>query len=521
MGIYFGTSGQAETRHRQLGSSGRIIEADLTYENLKPLRKDEFASPHHPYGFAERILDAGDFTDAEKTYVREHGGRYSYLRRQMADLQDELTIAAQRYKLYKDEKYLRQAGEIADRIDKIGAERQIEEARLRKLATQQFGDVLSDDELYHAISNIENRELEQTFRELGYDGFSYPNDYEGEGISYVVFGDDQINQLESRTYDGRWKEGAAGDGHGDTESAGSYSRGAGAVQTAGRPDSGGEEGFGISGHSGILGGRQGDQIAERQRVQKAQETTEQGGITKLFSRAKGSEETSVTPTSIGAMELNPARYSNMQNTYGTIAPGENPSRVVDVPASTNGSDRVSRLARTAMKAEATPDSMLKNDESNVEQGLFSYKPKSDKAALNTAVMREDYYNGFTPEVRSMASSSVIGLESSQVSNTPLKGTHAPLTNSLTDKFESGYAKSRDVPSTTAYRVENSTKSPPLNSAVSKDSISDSLQHSDSDRANSPPEMRAAGDASVCTPNRQNTLPSAPMSCVGNPQISTG
>ena len=325
MGIHFGTSGQAETRLRQLGSSGRIIEADLTYENLKPLRKDEFASPHHPYGFAERILDAGDFTDAEKTYVREHGGRYSYLRRQMADLQDELTIAAQRYELYKDEKHLRQAGEIADRIDKIGAERQIEEARLRKLATQQFGDVLSDDELYHAISNIENRELEQTFRELGYDGFSYPNDYEGEGISYVVFGDDQINQLGSRTYDGRWKEGAAGDGHGDTENAGSYSRGAGAVQTAGRPDSGGEEGFGISGHSGILGGRQGDQIAERQRVQKAQETTEQGGITKLFSRAKGSEETSVTPTSIGAMESNPARYSNMQNTYGTIAPGENPS----------------------------------------------------------------------------------------------------------------------------------------------------------------------------------------------------
>lgn len=179
VGIHFGTSEQAETRLHQLGSSGRIIEADLTYENLKPLRRDEFASPHHPYGFAERILNAGDFTDAEKTYVREHGGRYSYLRRQMADLQDELTIAAQRYELYKDEKYLRQAGEIADRIDKIGAERQIEEVRLQNLAKHQSGEELSKDELYRALSSIENRELEQTFRELGYDGFSYPNDYEG------------------------------------------------------------------------------------------------------------------------------------------------------------------------------------------------------------------------------------------------------------------------------------------------------------------------------------------------------
>ena len=223
MGIHFGTSGQAKTRLRQLGSSGRIIEADLTYENLKPLRKDEFASPHHPYGFAERILDAGDFTDAEKTYVREHGGRYSYLRRQMADLQDELTIAAQRYELYKDEKYLRQANEIINQLDKIDAEQQIEKTRLQELAEQQVGKDFSDDELSHVIFNIENRELEQTFLELGYDGFSYPNDYEVEGISYVVFGDDQINQLGSRTYDGRWKEGAAGDGHGDTESAGSYS----------------------------------------------------------------------------------------------------------------------------------------------------------------------------------------------------------------------------------------------------------------------------------------------------------
>ncbi len=67
-------------------------------------------------------------------------------------------------------------------------------------------------------------------------------------------------------------------------------------------------------------------------------------------RADGSASVSApadsgTPSSVGALESNPARYSNMQNTYGTIAPGENPSRVVDVPTVTNGSDCAGRSSR--------------------------------------------------------------------------------------------------------------------------------------------------------------------------------
>src|SRR5699024_9554793 len=47
------------------------------------------------------------------------------------------------------------------------------------------------------------------------------------------------------------------------------------------------------------------------------------------------------PESIGAMRHNPRSYAGMQVEYGTIAPGENAARVVDVPISTNGTDRVS------------------------------------------------------------------------------------------------------------------------------------------------------------------------------------
>ena len=72
---------------------------------------------------------------------------------------------------------------------------------------QQLGKDYSKEELRDVIMGVENRELEQTFRELGYDGFSYPNEHEGEGISYVVFGDDQIRQLGTRGYSREKKEG--------------------------------------------------------------------------------------------------------------------------------------------------------------------------------------------------------------------------------------------------------------------------------------------------------------------------
>ena len=61
------------------------------------------------------------------------------------------------------------------------------------------------------------------------------------------------------------------------------------------------------------------------------------------------------PYSVGAAPSGFDPYSHMQNEYGTIEPGENPARMVDVPRSTDGEDRVRRWARTVMEAEVTPD----------------------------------------------------------------------------------------------------------------------------------------------------------------------
>ena len=107
---------------------------------------------------------------------------------------------------------------------------------------------------------------------------------------------------------------------------------------------------------------------------------------------------------------------------------------------------------------------------NFDEFSLTDAQAAERAADYTKSMEmwEEYYDSFTPEVRRMASSSVMGLESSQVPNTPLKGTQAPSINSFTRNSESGYARSREVPSTMPYRVSTST--PPSDTVISENSI---------------------------------------------------
>lgn len=88
--------------------------------------------------------------------------------------------------------------------------------------------------------------------------------------------------------------------------------------------------------------------------------------------------------STGAAPYGFDRYSNMLNEYGAIQEGENPARVVDVPVSTNGNDRVSRAARTVMEAEATPESMLGEVAEAITRGDLSHDVVTDKAATARA-----------------------------------------------------------------------------------------------------------------------------------------
>ena len=88
--------------------------------------------------------------------------------------------------------------------------------------------------------------------------------------------------------------------------------------------------------------------------------------------------------SVGAAQSGFDPYSKMVNDYGAIEPGMNPARVVDVPQSTNGTDRVSNVARTIMESGVTPDNLIPALENHIAEGLFSHDVKSLKKTLSGA-----------------------------------------------------------------------------------------------------------------------------------------
>lgn len=89
-------------------------------------------------------------------------------------------------------------------------------------------------------------------------------------------------------------------------------------------------------------------------------------------------------SSVGAAETGFDPYSKMVNDYGAIPEGMNPARTIDVPQSTNGTDRVSNVARTIMESGVTPDSLIPALENHVAEGLFSHDVKSLKKTLSGA-----------------------------------------------------------------------------------------------------------------------------------------
>nr|DAO42067.1 MAG TPA: peptidase [Caudoviricetes sp.] len=89
-------------------------------------------------------------------------------------------------------------------------------------------------------------------------------------------------------------------------------------------------------------------------------------------------------SSVGAAQSGFDPYSKMVNDYGAIEPGMNPARTIDVPQSTNGTDRVSNVARTIMESGVTPENLIPALENHVAEGLFSHDVKSLKKTLSGA-----------------------------------------------------------------------------------------------------------------------------------------
>lgn len=116
-----------------------------------------------------------------------------------------------------------------------------------------------------------------------------------------------------------------------------------------------------------------------QPMQENAQAAQQADINPKLTKAE------VTPeSSVGAAETGFDPYSKMVNDYGAIPEGMNPARMVDVPQSTNGTDRVSNVARTIMESGVTPDGLIPALENHVAEGLFSHDVKSLKKTLSGA-----------------------------------------------------------------------------------------------------------------------------------------
>lgn len=89
--------------------------------------------------------------------------------------------------------------------------------------------------------------------------------------------------------------------------------------------------------------------------------------------------------SLGSARAGFDPYSQAMNRYGTIEPGENPARIVDVPQSMTGSDRVRKFARTAMEAGVTSDKTVELLQKAVVDGEFSYTPKKMNELADRAI----------------------------------------------------------------------------------------------------------------------------------------
>ena len=75
----------------------------------------------------------------------------------------------------------------------------------------------------------------------------------------------------------------------------------------------------------------------------------------------------------------------MVERYGAIKRGEAPARDVEIPKQTNDETRTRQFVRTAAEASQVPDSFINGITQDVMNGLYSYAPISDKAAMDRAV----------------------------------------------------------------------------------------------------------------------------------------
>ena len=141
----------------------------------------------------------------------------------------------------------------------------------------------------------------------------------------------------------------------------------------------------------------------------------------------------------GAAERGFTPKQALINEYGNIPEGENPVRPDQMPLSTNGNDRVSYTARTAVEARVTPDEFVPLIENETVRGGFSYIPIRNDQTVQTAtqnIAREGWQTAranWTAQIRAGVSSPEITATGALLYNHAVNaGDHQEAMDILTD-----------------------------------------------------------------------------------------
>ena len=120
--------------------------------------------------------------------------------------------------------------------------------------------------------------------------------------------------------------------------------------------------------------RQHSRTAEKQSIQN-QVTDTKPGVGSSLPKNSG-----YGTNTVGSAQANPNSYAHLQNQYGTVEPGENPVRVIDMPVKDADGRKTSLFARTVAESNSMPNEMVPEWEQAVASGDFSHDIATDKAA---------------------------------------------------------------------------------------------------------------------------------------------
>lgn len=104
----------------------------------------------------------------------------------------------------------------------------------------------------------------------------------------------------------------------------------------------------------------------------------------IFEPEQAKLTSNESPTSAPDMRYQLSEIDKLVGEYGSIPPGENPAREVEVPRKTSAKMKVRQFVRTVLESKQLTDDMVQDVDEEILKEALSYVPISDKEAMRQA-----------------------------------------------------------------------------------------------------------------------------------------